>query len=94
MNTILSGLQGTKCFVYLDDIVVYSDNLENHCAKLKTIFSKLAENNLKIQPDKCEFLRKEVMYLGHNITEDGVKPDTNKIKAVKEFPVPKNPKDI
>lgn len=34
------------------------------------------------------------MYLGHNITEDGVKPDTNKMKAVKEFPVPENPRDI
>lgn len=94
MNTVLTGIQNIKCFVYLDDIVVFSDNLENHNKRLIEVFQRLSEYNLKIQPDKCEFLRKEVMYLGHLITDEGVKPDANKVKAVREFPVPKSPKDI
>ncbi|XP_063834919.1 uncharacterized protein LOC135084105 [Ostrinia nubilalis] len=58
----------------------------------KAVFQKL--RNFKLQPDKCEFLRKEVGYLGHIITENGLKPDPKKTKSVQEFPVPKCPKDI
>lgn len=94
MNTVLAGIQNIKCFVYLDDIVVFADNLENHNKKLKEIFSRLSQFNLKIQPDKCEFLRKEVAYLGHIITEQGVKPCPEKIAAVLNFSTPKSPKEI
>jgi hypothetical protein len=48
----------------------------------------MRKHNLKLQPDKCEFLRKEVAYLGHVIIKDGSKPDERKIEAVKNFPVP------
>lgn len=94
MNNVLTGLQGERCFVYLDDVVIYSHDLNSHIENLSAVFQKLRSFNLKLQPDKCEFLRKEVGYLGHVITEDGLKPDPNKIKSVQEFPVPKCPKDI
>ncbi|KAL6421074.1 hypothetical protein ACFW04_013598 [Cataglyphis niger] len=55
---------------------------------------RLRENNLKLQPDKCEFLRKEVIYLGHIISENGISPDPSKLMAIKEFPTPKKGKDI
>lgn len=57
MKYILAGIQGIKCFVYLDDIVIYADNLENYDKKLREIFPILRLHNLKLQPDKCEFLR-------------------------------------
>lgn len=94
MNNVLLGLQNSSCFVYLDDIILYSDNLENHIKNLRAVFTRLSEHNLKIEPDKCEFLRREVMYLGHVISEFGVKPDPNKVKAVQEFPVPTNQTEI
>ncbi|KAL0867440.1 hypothetical protein ABMA27_008227 [Loxostege sticticalis] len=94
MNTALSGLQGIQCFVYLDDIVIYSFDLPTHMSKLSNVFDRLRHCNLKLQPDKCEFLRKEVSYLGHVITDDGVKPNPEKTKAVQNFPQPKCPKDI
>lgn len=94
MNNVLMGLQGLKCFVYLDDIVIYGNSLQDHNNKLREVFYRLAQHNLKLQPDKCEFLKTEVMYLGHLITQDGVKPDPRKIEAVKNYPIPKNPKDI
>lgn len=94
MNNVLTGLQGERCFVYLDDIVSYSHDLKTHIENLGAIFDRLRKFNLKLQPDKCEFLRKEVGYLGHIISEEGLKPDPNKIKSVKEFPIPKSPKDI
>ena len=54
----------------------------------------MREANLRLQPEKCEFLRKEVTYLGHVINKNGVHPDPKKIEAVKNFPVPKNQKNI
>lgn len=94
MDQVLSGLQGTELFVYLDDIVIYSSSLTEHAAKFNKLAERLRKANLKLQPDKCEFLRKEVTYLGHVISETGVKPDPKKIEAVREFPRPRNHKNI
>lgn len=94
MNSVLSGLQGLQCFVYLDDVVIYASSLEEHTLKLKTIFDRLRLNNLKLQPDKCEFLKREVSYLGHVISEQGVQPNPEKVNAIKNYPVPKDAKMI
>ncbi|CAG4993531.1 unnamed protein product [Colias eurytheme] len=94
MNQVLSGLQGLHCFIYLDDVIIYSHDLSSHIHKLRLIFEALREHNLKLQPDKCEFLRREVAYLGHTITDKGVSPNPDKVKAVISYPIPKNPKDI
>lgn len=94
MNTALAGLQGIHCYVYLDDIIIYSHDISSHCDKLSKIFDRLRKYNLKLQPDKCEFFRKEVGYLGHTINDKGVSPNPEKVKAVSQFPVPKCPKDL
>jgi hypothetical protein len=65
-----------------------------HNSKLRAVFQKLREFNIKIEPDKCEFLKEELKYLWHIITPEGVRPHENKIKAVVEFPTPKTQKDI
>lgn len=52
-------------------------------------FERLDKYNLKIQPDKCEFMHNRVMYLGHLITDEGIKPDPKKIEAVTNYPIPK-----
>jgi len=62
--------------------------------KLSSVFERLKIHNLKIQPNKCEFLKRECLYLGHIITEDGIKPYPKKIKSVLEFSVPINVKNI
>ena len=94
MNNILSELIGDRCLVYMDDILIIGENLKEHNSKLRAVFQKLREYNLKVEPDKCEFLKEELNYLGHVVTSEGVRPDENKIKAVVEFPTPKTQKDI
>lgn len=94
MNTALSGLTGIKCFVYLDDIVVYGNNLQDHNNKLRDVFERLKKFHLKLQPSKCLFLRKEIGYLGHMITREGVKPDPSNITALKKYPAPTNQKEL
>jgi len=94
MNSVLTGMQGLKCLVYLDDIVIYGTSLEDHNKRLKEVLQRLRENKLKLQPEKCEFLRKETVYLGHIISENGISPDPSKLEAIKDFPEPKRIKDI
>lgn len=94
MNAVLAGLQGMKCFVYLDDVVIYGKSLLDHNQKLREVFDRLREANLKLQPEKCHFLNREIIYLGHIVGTDGIKPDPGKFEAVDNFPQPKTPKQI
>ena len=94
MNTVLTGINGIKCFVYLDDIVVYGKSLDDHIERLTAVFDRFRSFNLKLNPIKCVFLSKDVVYLGHRITPSGIFPDEEKIKAILEFPIPKDVKNI
>jgi hypothetical protein len=85
MNTALSGLTGTRCFVFLDDIVIYANSLADHERKLRDVFRRLRQNNLKLQPEKCEFLRTKVTFLGHSISEREVEPDSRKVEAIENY---------
>jgi len=93
MNSVLSGLTGTR-FVYLDDIVIYARSLADHNTKLREVLDRLRMHKLKLQLDNCEFLRKEVNYLGHQITEAGVRPDPRKVSAIEQFPTPTTVKQL
>jgi hypothetical protein len=79
--------------VYLDD-VIFGETLEEHQIRLREVFEKLRQYNLKIEPDKCEFLKTELNYLGHVVTSKGVKPDPHKVHAINDFPTPKTKTDI
>ena len=68
-----------RCLIYLDDIIIFGTRLQEHIGNLKRIFTKLKTRNLKIQLDKSEFLMKEVSYLGHIISEEGIKLNPSKI---------------
>lgn len=94
MNQILSGLNGVKCLVYLDDIIVYGVDLNDHNSKLIEVFTCLRKNNLKLNPNKCNFLHKEISFLGHVVSHDGIKADPKKIEAIVKYPVPKCVKEI
>ncbi|KAL0820853.1 hypothetical protein ABMA28_005522 [Loxostege sticticalis] len=94
MDNVLRGLQGEHCLVYLDDIIVFSLSLEEHINKLKIVFETLRKSNFKVQLDKSEFFKKEVLYLGHTITKDGLKPNEDKVLAVLNYPIPKTIKEI
>ena len=94
MDHVLSGLQSIELFVYIDDIVIHGKSLEDHASKLRALLGRLKEAGLALQPEKCHFLRKHIAYLGHVISEKGVKPYSGKIEAVKNFPVPVRRKNI
>lgn len=88
MDNVLRGLQGIHCLVYLDDVIIFSRSLQEHVQKLKAVFDRFRQTNLKVQLDKSHFLRKEVLYLGHTITSEGLKPNNDKIDAILKYPIP------
>lgn len=94
MDNVLRGIQNEKCLVYLDDIIIFSVSLQEHINNLRTVFQRLRDTKFKIELNKSEFLRREVAYLGHIITPDGIKPNPDKVKAIKQFPIPKTTKQI
>lgn len=94
MNHALAGLQGIECLVYLDDIIVHGTTLSEHNERLEKVLERLRENNLKVKLSKCQFLRKEILFLGHKITNKGLEPDPTKVQAVLDFPAPSNKKKL
>jgi transposase InsO family protein len=94
MNVVLSGLTGSRCFLYLDDVIVYARSLVEHDIKLREVFDRMRANRLKLKPEKCEFLRKEVNYLGHVISENGGLPDRVKNKTIENYPTPRSVKQL
>lgn len=94
MDNILRDLIGKICFVYMDDIIIFSTSLQEHLENLERVLNKLNEANFKIQIDKSEFLKKEINFLGHVVTDKGIKPNPDKIKAIINYPIPKTTKQI
>lgn len=94
MTVAMAGLNYDKVFVYLDDLICYGRNLQQHNKNLMDVFSRLRKVNLKLNASKCEFLKKELLYLGHVVSSEGVKPDPNKIIALQKYPTPQNSDDI
>ncbi|KAL7307577.1 hypothetical protein TKK_0000269 [Trichogramma kaykai] len=94
MDKVLTGLQGIELFIYMDDIVVYANSIQEHKEKMFRLMGRLKSANLTVRPDKCHFLKTMVTYLGHIISEKGVEPDPSKVSAVSNFLRPKNSKNI
>ncbi|GBL80842.1 Retrovirus-related Pol polyprotein from transposon 297, partial [Araneus ventricosus] len=94
METILRGLSSEACLVYLDDIIIVGRTFEEHLNNLRKVFQRLQKANLKLNPKKCRFFQREVAYLGHVISAEGVKTDSEKIKAVVDWPRPDKIHDL
>ena len=80
--------------VYIDDILVFSESLEDHMKHLAIVMNRLIEVGLKLKPSKCHFCCQEVEYLGHVITPQGLKTSEKHIAAVREFPTPESVRDV
>ena len=98
MQRVLMGLNPTEgpdfVFVYLDDVLIFSRTLEDHLQHLRAVVDRLRGAGLRLKPFKCHFIWKEVEYLGHVITPDGLKPNPARVSAVREYPAPQNEREV
>lgn len=94
MTVAMSGLNLTKCLIYLDDIIVFGKTFDEHNKNLISVFQRLREVNLKLNPAKCNFLKQELIYLGHFISKEGVLPDPQKIETIKNWKSPSSSDEV
>ena len=86
MDEVLRGFD--FCFTYLDDILIASEDESQHYSHLKQVFEKLSQFGITINPAKCTFVQKKVLFLGHEITSNGINPPESRVKAIVDFPKP------
>jgi hypothetical protein len=94
MDIALSGLNFETCLVYLDDVIIFGNDLDQHLERLKQVLQRLREAHLKLKPTKCQLLRRTVSFLGHVMTPDGVAVDPSKVEDVTAWPVPERLTDV
>ncbi|TWW73497.1 Retrovirus-related Pol polyprotein from transposon 412 [Takifugu flavidus] len=88
MQRLFGDQQCQSLLLYLDDIVVFSSTVEQHLERLKVVLGRLQEQGLKARLEKCAFFRREVRYLGHLVSNQGVSTDPSKIEVVANWPTP------
>lgn len=94
MTMAMAGLNYEKCLCYQDDLIIMGRGLLDHNKNLIEVLERLRTVNLKLNPMKCDFLKKEMLYLGHVVTDNGVLPDPEKISAIKNYPIPRSTDEV
>lgn len=94
MERCMGDLNRKEALVFIDDLIVFSDTLEQHESRLIQVLNRLKEYGLKLSSEKFKFFQNSVKYLGHIVSQHGVETDPQKIEALKTWPVPKNLKEL
>ena len=93
INKVLKGLH-KFAVAYLDDIIIFSKDEEEHLEHLRIIFQRLKEAGLKLKRSKCDFMKTQIQYLGHLISSSGIQPLPEKLGSIKNMPAPRSPKEV
>jgi len=95
MNTLFQDkINSGKVIIYMDDVLIFTETLEEHRRIVEKVLAKFDQNQLFKNPDKCTFEATEIEYLGLIVSKDQVQMDPVKVQAVREWPVPRNKKEV
>ncbi len=94
MEMALRGLEWERCLVYLDDVIVFGENFDVCLRNLTEVLSRFETAGLKLKPSKCDLFQKEVAFLGHRVSVEGVRCDPAKLEAVRAWPEPANVTEV
>ena len=94
MDMVLTGMQWKSCLVYLDDVVIVGETFQDHLRNLREVFQRLREAGLKLKPAKCDFCALQVEFLGHIVSEEGVRTDPSKTEKVAQWPIPTSRREV
>lgn len=92
VDQVLAGIPNARA--YFDDILIYSNNKNDHLHTLRLVLTRLKFFNFRANPDKCEFFKPDIHYLGIIINKDGQRPDPEKTRAITEMPSPTNAAEV
>ena len=94
LNKVLNGLIGKVCFVYIDDIIIFSRDPVEHAKHLAMVFERLLEADLKIKRKKCYFALDKVDLLGYTISGNGIEPQAAKTDAISKLRQPQSVSEL
>ncbi|XP_039505665.1 uncharacterized protein LOC120461506 [Pimephales promelas] len=94
MQRCLGGQLVDSTLVYLDDVIVFSPDFHTHLHHLEGVFRAMEKYGLKLRPEKCQLLRKEVQFLGHRVSAVGISPDPEKVAAVQGWEPPRTVRQV
>lgn len=94
INKALAEKLDVFCIVYLNDILIYSEQAKDHVHNVKWVLQKVREANLFVNVQKCKFNTDEVRFLGYIVSAKGIQMESDRIEAIKSWPEPRNVKDI
>jgi len=94
MNDIFSDFLDVCIVIYLDNILIYSNNMSKHHQHVKEVLKRLCKAGLYAKAEKCEFHSESVEYLGYILSPSGLTMSYNKIKIIQDWLEPKKVKDI
>ncbi len=89
---VLQGLNFT--FAYLDDVLIYSKDIDTHLGHLRQVFERFRQADLHLKKVKCDFFKKELQYLGHILSPDGIRPLPDKLSAIRDLPRPTSAMEV
>ncbi|XP_064468546.1 uncharacterized protein K02A2.6-like [Ornithodoros turicata] len=92
MDTMLKGLRGVTC--YLDDILITGTSEQEHLENLEAVLKVLVQRGVRVRPEKCEFFKESLEYLGHEIDSTSIRPSADKVKALLFAPHPTDKKQL
>ena len=90
MEYLFGDMNLVKVLLYLDDILVFAPNIDEHIKRLDEVLARLISAGLKLNKKKCRLFQPEVKYLGHLVSIKGISADPEKVEKVRNWPVPTN----
>ena len=95
MDRIFNSLTFMSVLCYLDDILIFSESFEQHLKDLREVLTRLAQAGLKLKPrPKCKFAESKCIFLGHEISNTGIRPPSDRIELLRDYPTPTNRKEL
>ena len=86
MESYFGDFYWQYCIIYLDNTIIFSKDPVDHVKRLRVVFKKLDEASLQLKPSKCKFFKTRVEYLGHVVSEKGIKTNPKKIEVIIKWP--------
>lgn len=94
INQVLAGLVDVTCIVYLDDILIFSEDERSHERHVREVLQRLRDAKLYCNPKKCQWHTRTTEFLGYQISPEGVSMDPERVKTIRDWPLPRSVGDI
>ena len=94
MDQVFYDVTWKFVLVYMDDIIIYSRTIDEHSYHLEQVFQLLMKAGLKLNPNKCDFFKRQILFLGHLVSGDGIKPNPVLVEKIKDCPPPKTKRQV